>query len=911
MRLTICALLLAATASAQETDAERLRWLEAQHGKNVCGNGVLEAGFAEQCDGANLGGKTCADFGFDLGELACAATCEFDTSSCEMEPEPEPDPGGTLASGTWRSIPGSAMRSIYDPAIDRAPFVGNEAAFDRIQSAWSGAVCVGSELVLWGGGHADGAHNGVFAVNVLDGKWRRVTMPATPVAAPNRGATNPDGTPVARHTYQLLASDGKFLYSAGGSIWSVGTPGDPPREWKLDLSSGKWTSFAQSPRTNVSGSLIHVDGKLYYATSDGFARYDIAANSWTNGGASAMNHTTSVVYSSDADRFFGVGATNRGWSRSREEFLTGADKRELPAFTVPAFGAYPSYPIREIRYSGATYYPPEKKALFWQGGPQIVALDAMAETWEVITPAGDPGPIVTTRGVFGRFSYCGGRVVLVNGVDTDLWYLDVPAPEPPSEPPSPPAMPSGPAPYYVEPPGDALVLRDCGPESEWETFDIRTDADVEALRRKITLDTRVVVRVHYRPEPYGNIVVKGGKCSKVIGLPGPNGERPLVPSVNATRSFRGTIRPGGLIVENLIVSAGKAHALNPALGTTVADCLGVPNDQTFFIVRDAEVSQCGHHSFITAHAHHLYVEIGRSSFFQADSHLAYIDHIAMAYVYDSTFESPGWGHALRCVALRCRIERVRVSNVQLDGSVLPLDANPITGEKLYIGMHPLEVYTCGENEVRDVEATILSDPTRNGGWAATLRPREGMNTCDVGQVRDGSWTELPWTSSEFHDPARWATATPLQTTVERFLLKCAGSLPCIGWDVGTSYPFADDPQKAELSKWLKTSAFPTWDALLVALESPVLPWWWAWVAEQTLEGHRASFLKGSITSKVPLPVPVPGWFQRARIRFDESPSLRVERETDTYCLGVPPVAGECVEQNDGRSYGRAVVEVVP
>ena len=45
-----------------------------------CGDGVAEAG--EQCDGADLGGRTCADVGFTGGTLACASHCTFDTRGC-------------------------------------------------------------------------------------------------------------------------------------------------------------------------------------------------------------------------------------------------------------------------------------------------------------------------------------------------------------------------------------------------------------------------------------------------------------------------------------------------------------------------------------------------------------------------------------------------------------------------------------------------------------------------------------------------------------------------------------------------------------------------------------------------------------------------------------------------------------
>lgn len=48
-----------------------------------CGDGVLNGG--EQCDAAALGGHTCISQGFDLGQLACSASCTLDTSGCSFD----------------------------------------------------------------------------------------------------------------------------------------------------------------------------------------------------------------------------------------------------------------------------------------------------------------------------------------------------------------------------------------------------------------------------------------------------------------------------------------------------------------------------------------------------------------------------------------------------------------------------------------------------------------------------------------------------------------------------------------------------------------------------------------------------------------------------------------------------------
>ncbi len=47
----------------------------------VCGNGVIEAN--EECDGAELGGLTCVDFGFPGGTLSCEpGNCVISTGGC-------------------------------------------------------------------------------------------------------------------------------------------------------------------------------------------------------------------------------------------------------------------------------------------------------------------------------------------------------------------------------------------------------------------------------------------------------------------------------------------------------------------------------------------------------------------------------------------------------------------------------------------------------------------------------------------------------------------------------------------------------------------------------------------------------------------------------------------------------------
>ena len=46
----------------------------------ICGNGVIDP--AEDCDGGDLDGKTCASLGYTQGTLGCDAQCKLDSSGC-------------------------------------------------------------------------------------------------------------------------------------------------------------------------------------------------------------------------------------------------------------------------------------------------------------------------------------------------------------------------------------------------------------------------------------------------------------------------------------------------------------------------------------------------------------------------------------------------------------------------------------------------------------------------------------------------------------------------------------------------------------------------------------------------------------------------------------------------------------
>ena len=475
------------------------------------------------------------------------------------------------------------------------------------------------------------------------------------------------------------------------------------------------------------------------------------------------------------------------------------------------------------------------------------------------------------------------------------------------------------------PRGDELVERQCGPLASWEVLDVRTNADAEAVS-SLVRDRDVRVRVHWKPTPYPPIVVKRGACIKVEGVRGSDGELPLVAGVNAARAYNGRdIRRGGLWIESLDISPGKALTLDPSLDVRKGDCIGVPNDQMFLIVRDSEITRCGHHALLVGHAHHIYVELRDSHFEQASSHLVYIQHAGLAVIENVTAQSPGNGHALRCIALKCEISHTRVSNVQLDGTVLPRGgSNPLQPKRIYIGMAPLEVYTCGEHTLTDIEATFYTSAS-NGGHAAILRARPALRTCDVGEVDNSEWTRLIAGTRDHDDPARWDRVTPLVTTVERMRVRCLGERACSGWDVQGTYPLMTPEEAGELRSWLRAGDFSDWSVMLdsIPIEHPE----WLATAALVRPQRRASWAQGTTGNRIPLAIVEGTWRQRAQIDLvdvtveggtllrpgviPEGASAPVHADSDgNYCYGLAPGAdGNCTQQRDGARYRQAIVHV--
>ncbi|HUW71871.1 MAG TPA: hypothetical protein VMV66_01605 [Candidatus Humimicrobiaceae bacterium] len=111
---------------------------------SVCGDGIAHG--AEVCDGNDLKGQACQDFGFSEGTLACNLTCDaFDTSACYTPPSPPPGGGGGVAPSaetrvnfSGRAYPKSAVTLLKNAQIAATTVAGADSNFQISLAGLSG-----------------------------------------------------------------------------------------------------------------------------------------------------------------------------------------------------------------------------------------------------------------------------------------------------------------------------------------------------------------------------------------------------------------------------------------------------------------------------------------------------------------------------------------------------------------------------------------------------------------------------------------------------------------------------------------------------------------------------------------------------------------------------------------------------
>jgi hypothetical protein len=362
-----------------------------------------------------------------------------------------------MPANSWRALPNTKMSDV-------CPEPYHSYFCNSVMIAWSGAAYDHGRdrLLVWGGGHADSYYNNIFAFDLGEMQWSRLTeMPrgtpgdAAPAAfddirpetcgyypsvetldiAPGDLKGNyidPDKChdahiisqldlqqPRSSHSYGkpvYLPTVDAFFYSGGAYYPSAQTSS----RWgfRYSFASGLWSESAPRPGNPGRGmAAVDAVGDVWYVTDDGgpVMRYRPAGDEWDAYGA--LNYDVRGVGDIDRVRnqFWLVQDTGqmplvRGFDLDDEAKLMSAD----PYIDVETAGDLPPQGNRV----GFVYADGMDVFAAWTGGRDVYFLDPETRVWTRRTGGGDEPTAPAQNGTYGRWRYSTARKVFVLVNDT-------------------------------------------------------------------------------------------------------------------------------------------------------------------------------------------------------------------------------------------------------------------------------------------------------------------------------------------------------------------------------------------------------------------------------------------------------------------------------------------------------------
>lgn len=133
-----------------------------------------------------------------------------------------------------------------------------------IHRAEAGAVRVGDKLYVFGGFY-NNYEKVTGRVDVLDlktGRWSR--------ARPLPGA----------QTHFGAATDGRYIYLAGGQYGPSLSPNGTSQAWRYDTQTDRWIAFASLPDIRFGGQMQYLDGRLHFVGGNDRSRVRSRNEHW-------------------------------------------------------------------------------------------------------------------------------------------------------------------------------------------------------------------------------------------------------------------------------------------------------------------------------------------------------------------------------------------------------------------------------------------------------------------------------------------------------------------------------------------------------------------------------------------------------------------------------------------------------
>ncbi len=353
----------------------------------------------------------------------------------------------TVGVHEWKAISNSNL-----DAVAPSPLPPGTARPSGIMSKWNGAAYdhVRDRLIVWGGGHRGYAGNEIYAFDVNNMKWIRLTDPTPDTKLTDGTSAYTDGNPSSRHTYDGMAyipPPYDMLYGRGGSWWSTGGNNGNNDTWLFSFSTNTWSQGAAYPGDQTLNELTDYDfltGTVYSHGKKKLSRYDPKNDAWTvlivddNGQKLGGNGVIDPV----RRKFVRIG-TELKYADGPRARIWDLDGPNIVRADLNSTG---DKAIESANGPGVVYDVVSDRIVAWDGfdaSGSVYVLNMDERVWTRIQPQGTVKPVIHQNkeynGTFGRFQYVRSKnaFITVGYTDENVYVFRLSSAAPTPAPDSP------------------------------------------------------------------------------------------------------------------------------------------------------------------------------------------------------------------------------------------------------------------------------------------------------------------------------------------------------------------------------------------------------------------------------------------------------------------------------------------
>ena len=319
----------------------------------------------------------------------------------------------------WCEVENSQLNDVEKKPNQYADWNGSSStsynSFQRnlgvksITSRWNGAAYddQNDRMIIWGGGHNAYGGNEIYAFNVRNLSWSRVTDPTT---FPNRSPQykNNDGTPISRHTYDGLTyiSHTNELFAMGGAPDSAAGGCGVNGTWIFSFNTNKWTEMQPSgsvPGTSCEDNAIYdpINKEVLFYKKD-IRAYKRETNSFSLKSNANKGERRSHIIDPIRRLLIQVGKNDSG-SVTRKASLDNLGSGFTNLNTSGARS------LENIQNPGLAFDIASDRVVGWYGGSTVYSLNLDNNQWTAHSALSSnkatPPSVTTYGGVYGRFRY--------------------------------------------------------------------------------------------------------------------------------------------------------------------------------------------------------------------------------------------------------------------------------------------------------------------------------------------------------------------------------------------------------------------------------------------------------------------------------------------------------------------------